>query len=555
MKRRIRMKRRTRFAAVIAAAALFLGACSGGGNGGSDESANASAEPVAGGDLTVGIQNEPTSLNPHFAQQAALFGIYRDIGDSYLYQDAAGEFHPWLASEYSVSDDGTQVTLTLREDVTFSDGSALNAGVVKANFDKLLDPDYGVTNAGLRNLESTEALDASTVQFTLSHPDNLFVAFLASVYAAPVSQQSLDGDADDLRSGTDISLTGPFTVESFQQNDQLVLAKRDDYAWAPEALTGRSGAAYLDTVTYRFLAEASTRTGALQSGQVDVIDSVPSQDVSLFNDSEDYSYTSLLNAGSPYTLYFNVSKEPLDDLRVRQAIQQGIDIDSILNATYFGTATRAWSVVSPTVPFYDESMDGGITFDVDAANALLDDAGWTERDDEGFRVKDGERLAIDNFTGAPMVRDSREILNESVGTQLRENLGIQYNYTLVDLGTEAVHEEENTYDVFDNSYISGDYAGTDVLWSSEPGRGIISRTKHGDDVVDELINTGRSTLDQGERSEIYTEFQNYVVHEKAYALPLYVNASTRASTSGVQGQLTDEALGIPWGSYNTWKAN
>lgn len=546
-------KRTTRLTALLAAATLALAACSANADE-AEETTSESQEAVVGGDLSIGLQNEPTSLNPHFAQQAALFGIYRDISDTYLYQDANGEFHPWLATGYEASEDGLTVTITLREDVTFSDGSELNADVVKANFDLLLDPEYGVTNAGLRNLDSVEVVDESTVQFNLAASDNLFIAYLASVYSAPVSQESLDGDLDDLRSGTNISLTGPFTVSSFQSNNQLVLEKREDYNWAPEALTERNGTAYLDTVTYRFLGENSTRTGALQSKQVDIIDSVPSQDVPLFEEG-DFTYTSLENAGSPYVLYFNVSKEPLEDIRVRQAIQQGIDIDSILNSTYFGTATRAYSVVSPTVPFYDESLEGQIEFDADAANALLDEAGWTERDSEGYRTKDGERLVIENFTGAPMVRDSREILNEAISAQLRENLGVEYSYTLVDLGTEAVHEEENTYDIFDNSYISGDYAGTDLLWSSDPGRGFISRTKHGDDHVDELIDEGRSNLDQDARVEIYDEFQNYVVLEQAYALPIYVNKSTRASQNTVHGQLTDEALGLPWGNYNTWKTN
>lgn len=546
-------KRTTRLTALLAAATLALAACSANADE-AEETTSESQEAVVGGDLSIGLQNEPTSLNPHFAQQAALFGIYRDISDTYLYQDANGEFHPWLATGYEASEDGLTVTITLREDVTFSDGSELNADVVKANFDLLLDPEYGVTNAGLRNLDSVEVVDESTVQFNLAASDNLFIAYLASVYSAPVSQESLDGDLDDLRSGTNISLTGPFTVSSFQSNNQLVLEKREDYNWAPEALTERNGEAYLDTVTYRFLGENSTRTGALQSKQVDIIDSVPSQDVPLFEEG-DFTYTSLENAGSPYVLYFNVSKEPLEDIRVRQAIQQGIDLDSILNSTYFGTATRAYSVVSPTVPFYDESLEGQIEFDADAANALLDEAGWTERDSEGYRTKDGERLVIENFTGAPMVRDSREILNEAISAQLRENLGVEYSYTLVDLGTEAVHEEENTYDIFDNSYISGDYAGTDLLWSSDPGRGFISRTKHGDDHVDELIDEGRSNLDQDARVEIYDEFQNYVVLEQAYALPIYVNKSTRASQNTVHGQLTDEALGLPWGNYNTWKTN
>ncbi|WP_172191860.1 ABC transporter substrate-binding protein [Actinomyces faecalis] len=508
--------------------------------------------PVTGGTLRLGYETEPATLNPQLSSQDTVAPLLRNAFDSYLYRDEEGVYHPWLAESYEVSEDGLNVTLVLKEGVTFSDGSALDADAVLANFDKLAQSDYTATNSvGRSNLTGwAKGEDERTVIFTLSQPDNLFIAYLSALGSTPLSPASLD-DGGLKGGGPTIAGTGPFTITAYQQGSSLTFSKREDYNWAPEALTGRNGAAYLDGIEVSFLTEAATRTGALQSGQVDMIYGVPAQNVKGFS-TGGFAYEEVLNSGTPYSLYLNVSKSPLEDLRVRQAFQKAVDLDTIITSIYYGTAKRAWSSLSPTSSFYNQELEAGsITYDVDAANALLDEAGWTGRDEEGFRTKDGERLTVRLVSGAIYVRDSRDTLNLAIADAMKKNVGINYVFEPVDSGTETERADANDYEVFDNTYNSPDPAlALDLLYNSDPAKGVIARGRYNDTTIDQWLNSARSQTNQEQRAQIYDQFQTYTVTEQAYLLPLYVPRNSLAYSDKVQGTLVDTGSGSIFSAYN-----
>ncbi len=553
------MSRRTwkaAFAVLSAALVLPLAtACSSSSSADSPSASGSDASdsvPVEGGTLTWAIESEPTTLNPQLNGGAAAKHILRGIFDSYLLRTANGTYEPWLAQSYEQSADELTTTLHLRTDVTFSDGEPFNAAAVVANFDLLTSDSYTANPSGLTYLTGYRAVDDSTVEFTTSKPDALFLEYLSSISSAPIAPNSLS--SSELESGgTEIYGTGPFTLAEWTEGQQIVLDKRTDYAWAPTSVATADGTAYLDQVTYRVLTENSTRTGALSSGQVDVATGIPALDVSLFDGVDGFDYQQNLAAGSPYSLYLNVSKAPLDDERVREALRLGIDLDSLLQSTYQGTVTRAWSSISPTSPFYDTSYENSWSYDPDRANALLDEAGWSERDSEGYRTKDGERLTLHDWTVSAYVRDNRDVLNEAIGAQLTSSLGIEYDFKLVDSGTESEHATANDYDIFDNSYNATDAAASfDVLYYSDPARGTIARGKYRDSTLDDLIDSGRFSTDLAARKDVYAQIQKYV-HDEVYQIPLYLSQDSVANSDDVHGVAFDPASGFVWGAYNVWK--
>lgn len=531
-------------ATAAAASTMSLAGCGGTSNG----------QPISGGTLRFGYETEPTTLNPHLSSQDTVTPLLRNAFDSYLYRDAQGTYHPWLAESYQLSEDGLTLTLVLKEGVTFSDGQALSADAVVKNFEKFTEKSYTATNrVGRANLASWKAADARTVVFTLTRPDNLFLAYLASVSATPLSPASLG--AENLKSGgPGIAGVGPFTITDYQQGASLTFSKREDYAWAPEALTGRQGPAHLDAVQVSFLPEASTRVGSLQSGQLDIIYGVPAQNVASLNGTGGFSYQEVLNSGTPYSLYLNVSKSPLDDVRVRRAFQQAVDLSTLVEKVYYSTAKRAWSSISPVSSFYDPSLEGSaITFDTKAANTLLDEAGWTGRDSAGYRTKDGKRLTVRLVSGAIYVRDARDTLNLAIADQMKKNVGIEYIFQPVDEGTETERSERNDYEVFDNTYNAPDVAtALDLLYNSDPAKGVIARGRYSDSQIDEWLNTARAETNQETRKRTYASFQNYVVKEKAYVLPLYVPRNSLAYSDKVKGTLVDEGSGSVFNAYNIW---
>jgi peptide/nickel transport system substrate-binding protein len=542
--------------AAAAALALALGACgtASPGNDKSSAGADDSGQPIAGGTLYWAIETQLSSVNPQLSGQDKAIPVLRNAFDSYLYLNEEGIYEPWLAEGYEVSEDGLTYSIKLRDGITFSDGEAFDADAVVANFEKVLSETYGSgTPGGLRYLDSFAKTGDSTVEVVLTEPDALFLQYLASTGASPLSPSSLALEQTVLESGgPELAGIGPFVIESYTPNTELTFVKRDDYAWAPESVAKGQTAAYLDSVVFRTFSEGATRTGSLEQGQVQISSDIQPLDVSLFEDREGFQYIRTYVGGTPYALYLNVSRPPLDDVRVREAFILGSDLDAIVESVYQGAYDRAWSPVSVRGPFIDKELEGWSATDIDRANQLLDEAGWTERNEDGVRVKDGQTLTVRTVTEAPFVRESREQVNLAIGAALKENTGIDYRYEIVDLGTGAERVAANEYEGFDNSYGGADPAsGLDLLYHSDPARGFIARGKFNDPKVDELIDTGRFSTDLEERKAAYTEFQNYVTKEQFYVLPIYQTQDAVAATDKVKNIFID-AKGQPFSAYTIW---
>lgn len=547
-------------AALVAMTVLVTG-CAGGGPAsadGQDGTASQSADdatPVAGGDLVWAVETKLSSANPHFNGQDKARPILRSAFDSYLYRTDEGTYEPWLAEAFEQSADGRTITLSLRDGVTFSDGEAFDSAAVKKNFDLFLSGTYLTSDvSALRFLEDVSTPDDSTVVFTLSEPDNYFLLWLSLVNSTPLSPATLDLPQETLEAGgTELAGIGPFTITGYSLNTEITLTRRDDYAWAPASIADGQTSAYLDTVTYRTLAEGSARTGALEQGQVGIASDIQPLDVATFEENPSFEYVRSLVSGTPYALYLNVSKPPFDDARVREAFARGADVDALVESIYHGTYQRATVPITSVGPFQDTSLEGWVDFDVDAANALLDEAGWTERNSDGIRVKDGEPLVLRAVAGSAYVRESRDQLNVALGAALRQNLGVDYRYEPVDAGTEFARADANDYEVFDNSYgLADPVAALDLLYySSDPTRGFIARGKYDDPALEALIDVGRFDPDLEARKDAYAQLQQYVT-ENYYLLPLVDTQDTLAHATNVHGVTFDPATGQPFGAFKVW---
>jgi len=515
--------------------------------------AAAAGTPVDGGTLYWAIETKLQSANPHRNGQAKGTPVLRNAFSSYLYLNDDGTYEPWLA-DYEVSADNLTYTLTVKDGITFSDGAAFDADAVVANFDKILSEGYlSSSPGGLRFLDSYTKTGDNTVEFTLTKPDALFLQYLSGSTSAPLSPASLELDQTVLEAGgVELAGIGPFTITSYTPNTEITFTKRADYAWAPASVAQGQTAAHLDEVVYRTFTEGATRTGALEQGQVQISSDIQPLDVAVFEDRAGFQYLRNFVPGTAYALYLNVSKTPLDDIRVRQAFIYGSDLDAIIQSVYQGAFERAWAPVSTRGPWADESLVGWSATDVDKANQLLDEAGWTERNADGIRVKDGQTLTVRTVTEASFVRESREQVNLALSAALKQNIGLEYLYEIVDSGTGTERVDANEYETFDNSYGSQDPAGGfDVLYHSDPTRGYIARGKYNDATVDELIDAGRFSGDLDERIAIYKELQDYVTTEQFYVLPIYQPQDNLAATEAVKNIFID-ATGQPFGAYTIW---
>ncbi|MFI9638832.1 ABC transporter substrate-binding protein [Micromonospora sp. NPDC051925] len=513
----------------------------------------AAGQPRSGGALTWAVETEPITLNPHqYAQAKARLLVWNSF-ESLLTYDNQGKLVPWLATGWQAAPDGLSYTLPLRAGVTFTDGTPFDAAAVKANFDKLREPGYApaVAAVQLRNLKAVEVVDPHTVRLTLIAPDVLVLDFLASPQGAQVSPKSLR-EAKNLKAGgVDVVGTGPFVLDRYVPGQELHYTRNPGYDWAPPTAT-HTGPAHLDEITYRFLKESAVRVGALTSNQVQLIEGVPATDQPLITGNPRLRLTRELNSGSAYAYYFNVSRAPFDDLRVRQAFREALDVDTVLSSVYQDTAIRAWSVVSPSSPLYDKRLEGSYGGDAARANSLLDQAGWTGRDADGYRTRDGRRLTVRLVQAAPYVRDRRDVLAQAVQAAVKQSAGIDLKISLVDQGTSQQAFEKNEYEVFDNSRADTDAgAALNLLLHSDGG---INRTRINDPQVDKLLEAGQSSTDQSRRVAIYADLQQRVVADQALALPLYAPADQIAASTAVGGVCFEPTAGVPASAYDLWIA-
>ncbi|GAB3864649.1 ABC transporter substrate-binding protein [Micromonospora andamanensis] len=515
---------------------------------------DAASQPRSGGTLTWAIETEPITLNPHLYAQAKARLLVWNTFESLLSYDQQGKLVPWLATGWQTTPDGRSYTVTLRDKVTFSDGTPFDATAVKANIDKLREPGYApaVAAVQLRNLDTVEVVDARTVRLTLTNPDVLILDFLASPQGAQVSPKSLR-EAKNLKAGgVDLAGTGPFVLDRYVPGQELHYKRNPGYDWAPPSAT-HTGPAYLDGITYRFLKESAVRIGALTSGQVQLIEGVPATDQQLITANPRLRLIRQLNSGSAYSYYFNTSRTPFDDLRVRRAFREAVDVDTVLKAVYRDTAVRAWSVISPSSPLYDKRLDGSYGGNATTANALLDQAGWTRRDADGYRVKDGRRLTVRLVQAAPFVRDRRDVLAQAIQAAVKQSAGIDLKISLVDQGTAQEAFDTNQYEVFDNSRADTDAgAALNLLLHSQGG---INRTRVNDPRIDQLLDTGQATADPAGRASIYADLQQRVVVDQALLLPLYAPADQIAASTTVGGVRFEPTAGVPASAYDLWIGN
>ncbi len=511
------------------------------------------AKPVNGGTLTWGVETEPATLNPQLNGQDKTKLLLRNAYESLLARTADGGYVPWLATGYSISEDGKTYTFKLRDDVTFTDGQKFDAQAVVANFERLKDPAYSTSvSAGpVSRIAELKAVDSHTVSFTLK---DIYAPFLDYVAGLEILSPAAFSSAQIKSGGPEVAGTGPFILKRYVKGQEIQFEKNPAYNWAPKTAK-HQGAAYLDQVTYRFLPESSVRTGALTSGQLDVIEGISGNDAAVFKDNADFTYQTALNTGTPYSLFLNVTWGPTQDVKVRKALLASLDIDKILKAVYRGERTRAWGITSPIDPqFYDKSIENTYGADAEVANRLLEEAGWREKDAEGFRTKDGKRLTIDVVQAQATVRDQRDVLLQALQAQARQVAGIDLAINYVDAGTYTDRRKTGQFGSIANSNTPTDAIDIEYHYLPLQKGGTINYSRAEAPELAQWLNAAASTLDTKKRFEVYAKLQRFAIVDQAYAIPLYEPEDQVAAANYVKGITFRPFKQLPENAYDIWRS-
>ncbi len=450
------------------------------------------------GVLIVGQIAEPKSLDPAAVTAVNDFRILVNLYEGLVrYKPGTLEVEPQLATGWEVSEDGTEYTFTLREGVTFHDGTPFNAEAVKFNFDRMLNEDHPFHNTGpfplaffFGSVASTEAVDELTVKFTLSEPYAPFLSNLAYPTGLLVSPAAVEaGGADFGRSPVG---TGPFKFAEWRSNEAVVIEKNPDY-WGEMAGT--------ETVVFRPITDANTRVAEMLAGGIDMMVEVPPNSLSQFQGD---AYKVIEQAGPHvWFLILNAKEGPFADKLVRQAANYAINKEALVNDVLEGTAEVAAGPTPPAFAWaYNDALDP-YPYDPEKAKELLAEAG-AEGAELTFYVTEGGSGMLDPIPMGTAIQADLEAVGFDVSIETYE-----WNTFLGEVNPGL----EGKADMAEMAWMTNDPDTLPYLalrTDAWPEAGGFNSGYYSNPEVDDLLEQARVSTDQAERAELYKQMQEIV---------------------------------------------
>lgn len=497
-------------------------------------------------------QSEPDCLDPHVGGNWPQAELGHQVLESLFARDDSGEIVPWLAESSEVSDDGLTLTVPLKEGIEFSDGTPFDADAVVANMEHVRDPDTASSTGilALAKVDEIVATDDHTVEFRLNTPDSALTASLAQTWLAIMSPAGLERGQD--ANCEDPIGTGYFKVESWERQNQVTLVRNETHQANMPGEEIPAEGSRLERLEWRFIPDAATRAAALQAGQVDVIDQVQPDTLSQLSQQDGYETVVAARPGTTARIELNSTRAPFNDPQVREAFAISTDIDAAVESLYFGTLDRAYSPLSSSLPEAVDSYDGTnfadvLAVDTDRANQLLDEAGYTERNADGIRVKDGQPLTVSFPLSTNQSIPAEISLVEQIAASAAE-VGFDVQIEQQDISSWYASSGEWDFDAIIAPYSKSSADVLRIVYHSDgntpaPSGYHANNTGLADPEIDAKLDEAGSTTDEARRSELYAEVQAYLV-ENYYVVPLYDQTVQFAYRDAVSGFRLDPSLNL-----------
>lgn len=474
----------------------------------------AQEEPVADAeaaevpqDLIIVLQSDVVSLDPHGSNDSPSSNVRKKIYDNLVYFNEDMELLPGLATEWELIDEVTW-EFTLREGVTFHDGTPFTAEAIKMNLERVIDPELASQRAFLFTmLDEVTVVDDFTVRISTQFPFVPILSHLAHDAAGIASPAALEAAGYDQ---VEPIGTGPFRFVSWDPGNELVLERNEDY-WGTVPNPS--------TVTFRVVPEESTRLALVERGDAHISEILQPASMARVESSANMDLA-LFDTLSLNYIGFNVDKEPFNDARVRRAISMAINVQTMIDGIVEGAGTRAIGPISSAVVGFHPDLEA-LPFDVEMARELLAEAGYAD----GFSTT---LWTNDNPT--------RIAIAEIVQNNLAE-LNIDVEIEVLEWGAYLSQTAEGLHDMFILGWVTvtgdADYGMYALLHSSNvgaPGNRAFYRNSD----VDDLLDRGRQEPDPATRVAIYNEVQEILIQD-APMLNLYHPQWMIAVGDGVSG--------------------
>ncbi|MCD2137849.1 glutathione ABC transporter substrate-binding protein [Salinicoccus halitifaciens] len=518
-----------RFSTVTLLLALFLilGACSDDGNMEEEAQAEGAQEETGDRSIELSLPSDAVSVDPHGSNDTPSERIREHIFEGLVKQNNEFEIIPSLATEWEQLDELTW-QFTLQEGVTFHDGSEFNAEVVKANFDRLLDPGRAASRAHvLEMIEEVTVIDDYIVEIKTEYPFQPLLSHLSHGAGDIISREQINEDYEFALEEAEIDIsveeyyeiraeggeeyqeiaeeisqfagsvveehpvgTGYLEFDARTPGESTVLVRNDEY-W--------NGQVNIDQLILRVVPETGSRIAEIETNAAEVIGDVPPSDKERLESNEDTALVETQTVALEY-IGMNTESEILQDKRVRQAITHAFNKEAVIEGVYDDAGIEAVSPLAPEIFGHHEELKS-LEYDLDEAQRLLEEAGYGD----GFGLK--MYVNDDN----PQRVDTAVWLQESL-----QEIGIDLEIVQLEWGSflDALGNQEHDLYIMSWGNSTGDPDnGIRPVFHSDSSNPGANFMYFSNDEADRLMDEGRQEADLEKRQGIYEQVQEILIEE------------------------------------------
>ena len=446
-----------------------------------DAAAATTSPRAAANEISIGIAQDFDSLDPDYMTAAGTKEVLFNVFEGLVKPSPAGEIVPAVASEVAKSEDGLSYQFTLRDGVKFHNGEPVEMDDVLYSVERRWKGEDTAAQLSALSVIDSLSADGNVLTITLAEPSNEFLAAVMNAYILP---------SDYTDQETSPVGTGPYRFVSRSVQDNLVLERFPDYWGTP----GR-----LDKVTFKILESADGLVLGLQSGALDLVAHLSSDQIVQLNKDEFSIAEGSMNLVQ--ALYLNNAEKPFDDVRVRQALCWAIDKQAVIDLAFDGYGIPLGTSMFPSFSkYYDESLTDYYTPDPEKAKALLAEAGYPD----GFEMT---ITVPSNYT--PHVNTA------TVLVELLSEIGVKATVQPVDWGTwlEEVYSNRKFQSTV-TGLTSDNMTARKLLerFGSEVGNNF---TNYSNEEYDEILAKALGAADDAEQTDLYKQLERNLTENAA----------------------------------------
>lgn len=452
--------------------------------------------------VTVGLVADPITMDPHMHVSRFTLDIHNQVYEQLVHRDAKAKMVPGLATSWRATGERTW-RLDLRRGVKFHRGEPFDADAVKYSYDRIMDPSQKSPMASsLRLVETVRVVDPFTVEITTKAPAPVLPAYL-SLYTNIANRAWLGAQGE--AAARTANGTGPFKFVEWRKGDYVTLVRNDTYWGGPAAIKN---------VTLRPIPDANTRILALRKGEVDIIQEVPPTLAEEIKKERDLRVSAVPSIRIHY-FNFRTDVKPLDDRRVRLALNLAVDKQAIITQVLRGFGAPLTQPLTPAMFGYHPDLKG-YGYDPQRAKALLREAGFPN----GFEIEMGGPAPFKDIIEAV----GGFLAEVGVRTQIRiEEFNVNYQKLISKKAFPINYATWGNWNLFDADGTVPFLLLPDSQWSyyTPPAK------------VLELNRVASTTTDPARRQAAYKEILE-ATHEDAPLLLMHqqydINAANRKTT-------------------------